>query len=67
MLVADDMPPSRFLEIDWSAGGGIALTGGSNASHVAMLARARGVPMVVGLGELPFGDRALVLLDGEAG
>ena len=31
-------------------GGGIALTAGSAASHVAMLARSRGVPMVVGLG-----------------
>ena len=31
-------------------GGGIALFAGSPSSHVAMLARARGVPMVVGLG-----------------
>ncbi len=50
ILVADDLPPSRFLAIDWSAGGALVLTAGSPTSHVAMLARARGVPMVVGLG-----------------
>ena len=36
---ADDLPPSRFLEIDWSGGGGLALLRGSPTSHVAMLAR----------------------------
>ena len=50
VLVARDMPPSRFLAVDWSAGGAILLVGGSASSHVAMLARSRGVPMVVGLG-----------------
>ena len=48
VLVAADLPISRFLAIDW-AGGAILLTRGSPTSHVAMLARARGVPMVVGL------------------
>ena len=48
--VADDLPPSRFLEIDWSRGGGLALSRGSPTSHVAMLARARGIPMIVRLG-----------------
>lgn len=51
ILVADDLPPSRFLAIDWSRGGAILLTGGSASSHVAMLARSRGVPMIVGLGD----------------
>ena len=50
VVVAVDLPPSRFLAIDWSRGGALALTGGSPTSHVAMLARARGVPAVVGLG-----------------
>ena len=49
IVVAVDLPPSRFLAIDWSKGGALALTGGSPTSHVAMLARARGVPAVVGL------------------
>ncbi|UVK43347.1 phosphoenolpyruvate--protein phosphotransferase [Mesorhizobium sp. AR07] len=50
ILYGEDIAPTRFLETDWSKGGGIALRAGSTASHVAMLARSRGVPMVVGLG-----------------
>lgn len=69
IYLAEDLPPSRFLACDWSSGGGIALTGGSPSSHVAMLARARGVPMVVGLSldltQPIAGIRAL--LDGEFG
>ena len=49
VVVAADLPISRFLAIDWALGGAIVLTQGSPSSHVAMLARARGVPMVVGL------------------
>ena len=45
----DDLPPSRFLAIDWSRAAR-SFSRGSPTSHVAMLARARGVPMVVGLG-----------------
>src|SRR5271168_291917 len=50
VVVAADLPLSRFLGIDWEKGGAIVLTDGSPTSHVAMLARARRVPMVVGLG-----------------
>jgi phosphotransferase system enzyme I (PtsI) len=64
VVCAEDLPPSRFLEIDWSEGGGLALAQGSPTSHVAMLARARGIPMVVQLGALPEGA-ATALLDGE--
>src|SRR5260370_35253744 len=64
VVCAEDLPPSRFLEIDWSAGGGLALLHGSPASHVAMLARARGIPMVVQLGQLP-AEAGMALLDGE--
>ena len=67
ILVAEDLPPSRFLEIDRTSLGGVALTVGSATSHVAMLARARGVPMVVGLGDIPGNDGALALLDAELG
>jgi phosphoenolpyruvate-protein phosphotransferase (PTS system enzyme I) len=61
VVVAADLPISRFLAIDWARGGAIVLTQGSPSSHVAMLARARGVPMVVGLG----GD-AVVMAGREA-
>jgi phosphotransferase system enzyme I (PtsI) len=66
IVVAEDLTPSRFLETDWT-GGGIALAAGSPASHVAMLARARGVPMVVGLGDVPVEGHAEAALDGAAG
>jgi len=69
VLVARDLPPSRFLGIDWQAGSAIALAGGSPTSHVALLARARGVPMVVGLGadvmHVSSGQEAMI--DGERG
>ncbi len=55
IVAAVDLPPSRFLAIDWSRGGALALTAGSPTSHVAMLARARGVPALVGLG-VPLGE-----------
>jgi phosphotransferase system enzyme I (PtsI) len=64
VVYADDLPPSRFLEIDWSKGGGLAFIRGSPTSHVAMLARARSIPMVVQLGALPAGAKT-ALLDGE--
>ncbi|HEY1864920.1 MAG TPA: phosphoenolpyruvate--protein phosphotransferase [Roseiarcus sp.] len=67
ILVADDLPPSRFLEIDWTRGAGIALKAGSATSHVATLARARGVPMVVSLGDIAAADGEWALLDGERG
>lgn len=68
ILVGEDLTPSRFLATDWSGGGGIALTSGSASGHVATLARARGVPMIVGLaldlGGLP--QTADAIIDGES-
>ena len=66
IVVADDLTPSQFIAIDWSRLGGIALRRGSPAGHVAMLATARAVPMVVALGEMPAAGRTAVL-DAEAG
>lgn len=63
VVAAVDLPVSRFLAIDWAKGGAILLARGSPTSHVAMLARARGVPMIVGLegaAELAAGREALV-------
>ena len=67
ILYGDDIAPTRFLESNWTRGGGVALAKGSAASHVAMLARARGVPMVVGLGHLAVAGGEPALLDGDAG
>jgi phosphotransferase system enzyme I (PtsI) len=67
ILVGSDITPSRFLETDWSSGGGIALFEGSPSSHVAMLARARGVPMVTGLGHPDTAAPLEAMVDGDRG
>lgn len=67
ILYGEDIAPTRFLESDWSQGGGIALRAGSTASHVAMLARSRGVPMIVGLGVSAVSLEGQALLDAEHG
>jgi phosphoenolpyruvate-protein phosphotransferase (PTS system enzyme I) len=66
IVVAADLGPSRFLEIPWR-GGGIALYAGSASSHVAMLARARGVPMIVGLSPGDLSEHQEALLDADNG
>jgi len=69
ILVAEDLTPSIFLDIDWSRLGGAVTAGGSPTSHVAILARARGVNLMVGtrltLDSLPSGCPAI--LDALAG
>ena len=67
IMVGEDMTPSRFLATDWSRGGGIALTRGSASGHVATLARARGIPMIVGVATDLNGlsGRSEAFIDGE--
>ncbi|UVD58942.1 PEP-utilizing enzyme [Rhizobium sp. Pop5] len=67
VFVGKDMEPSRFLAHDWSKGGGIALFAGSAAGHVALLARAKSVPMVVGTGRFSAADGDPVGVDGDTG
>ncbi|MGO6997648.1 putative PEP-binding protein [Rhizobium leguminosarum] len=67
VFVGKDMEPSRFLAHDWSKGGGIALFAGSTAGHVALLARAKSVPMVVGTGRFSAADGDPVRVDGDTG
>src|SRR5438874_3493074 len=62
IVVAVDLPPSRFLEIAWD-GGGVALTHGSPNSHVAMLARSRGVPMLIGVEQADLRGHTEALID----
>ncbi len=66
VLLASDLLPSEFLSLDWSAGGAIVLAAGSSASHVALLARSRAIPMLVGTGEPP-PEARFACVDGEAG
>jgi phosphotransferase system enzyme I (PtsI) len=66
IVAAEDMPPSVFLATDWQ-NGGLVLRRGSPSSHVAILARSRSVPMIVGvdIDRLLSGTEAV--LDGDAG
>ena len=67
IIAAPDFTPSRFLEHDWSQGGALALSSGSASGHVAILARSRGVPMLVGVALAGLDDGATALLDADAG
>jgi phosphoenolpyruvate-protein phosphotransferase (PTS system enzyme I) len=53
--------------MNWQRLGGAALTAGSRASHVAMLARARGVPLLTGLQGEPVGLAEEAVLDAQGG
>ncbi|WP_242538716.1 phosphoenolpyruvate--protein phosphotransferase [Trinickia acidisoli] len=67
VIVGRDLSPSRFLSIDWTRCSAIVLTEGSVTSHVAMLARAKGVPMIVALqGSIP-ADASEILVDAVGG
>lgn len=69
ILVARDLAPTDTAALDPARVMGIATAGGGPTSHSAILARALGIPAVVGLGdrllELPPGRSAL--LDGGRG
>ncbi|TQV75681.1 phosphoenolpyruvate--protein phosphotransferase [Denitrobaculum tricleocarpae] len=69
IIIARDLTPSRFLELDWSLYRGVAVCGGSPTSHVAILARARGVPLVVGLEDAleTLQEACPAVLDAESG
>ena len=65
IIWADDLPPSRFLELARQPLGGVVLKSGSTTSHVAILARARGIPMAVGLPPVDAASAHAVLDAGE--
>lgn len=66
VVIGEDLAPTLFLETDWT-GSGIVLHGGSTNSHVAMLARARGIPMLVAVERQPHPDEGSAWIDGENG
>ncbi len=69
IVVADDLTPSETVQLPREYLLGFATNGGSTTSHVALLARAMGVPAVTGLGDIT--ERVIpgmtVLLDGTNG
>jgi phosphoenolpyruvate-protein kinase (PTS system EI component) len=71
ILVARDLGPADVADLRLDEGMvlGIALAEGAATSHAAIMARAFGVPMTVGLGEdaLSIRDGASVIVDGDQG
>lgn len=66
ILLADDLLPSQMIGLDVA---GIVLAGGGPTSHVAILAAARGLPMLVAAGAAleGVGEGAMLVLDADAG
>ncbi len=71
IVVAADLPPSVTAELQPELLAGIALEAGSRTAHAAILARALGVPAVVGvaglLDALAAADAQCIAIDGESG
>ena len=69
IVVADDLTPSETVQLPRAYVLGFATTGGSTTSHVALLARAMGIPAVTGLGDITGKVKAgeTILLDGTGG
>jgi phosphotransferase system enzyme I (PtsI) len=69
ILVAHDITPSIAAGLDPEQTLGIVTAGGSRGSHSVLLARALGIPAVVGVGaELKeIADGSLLLMDGRTG
>ncbi len=69
IIVAHDLTPSQTVTLDKEKVVALATDGGGRTSHTAIIARALGIPAVVGLGSLTTdvvaGD--LLVVDGTAG
>lgn len=69
ILVADELSPSETIALPPDLILGVATNRGSTTSHAALLARALGIPAVVGLGNLTTHVRTgdAMILDGKRG
>ena len=69
IVVADEVLPSQFIAFDRERLAGIATAGGGPTSHVAILAAAAGVPMLVagGAALLDVPEGQAVILDADRG
>ena len=69
IVVSDDLTPSETVQLPRELVLGFATNGGSTTSHVALLARAMGIPAVTGLGDVTSRVNAgdTILLDGTLG
>jgi phosphotransferase system enzyme I (PtsI) len=69
VLVCEDLKPSEAAEIDWSLVGALVADHGSPTHHMAILARSRTIPCVLGVrtATAHVASEGLVLVDGDAG
>lgn len=69
IIVAEDISATLLADIEKTKISGIVLKSGSRTSHVAILARAMGIPTVVGVNELPIMelDGCQLVADGYSG
>lgn len=69
IIVAEDISATLLADIEKTNIAGIVLKRGSRTSHVAILARAMGIPTVVGVSELPVMqlDGSQLVADGYSG
>jgi multiphosphoryl transfer protein len=69
VLIAKELLPSQLVALDASRLAGICMAAGGPTSHVAILAAAMGIPVLVAMGPtvLALSDRTMVVLDAEHG
>uniref|UniRef100_UPI00035F5E98 phosphoenolpyruvate--protein phosphotransferase n=1 Tax=Nocardiopsis halotolerans TaxID=124252 RepID=UPI00035F5E98 len=68
VLVAEDLAPADTVQLDTEGVLAIVTRGGGPTSHTVILARALGIPAVVGCeGADTLGDGSTVAVDGDAG
>jgi multiphosphoryl transfer protein len=69
VLLADDLLPSELTALDRRRLAAIALSGGGATSHVAILAAAMEIPMLIGLGPqlLNVAEGATIIVDADNG
>jgi phosphoenolpyruvate-protein phosphotransferase len=69
IIIAEDLSPSITASLDKDTVLAFCTAQGSNTSHVSILAKALGIPAVVGLGEQlsVIKEEGILLVDGSAG
>ena len=69
IIVCDELKPSQFVTLDASRVAGICMASGGPTSHVAILAAALGIPMLVAAGPacLAIEEGRWLVLDAENG
>jgi len=68
IVVAPDLLPSEFLALDKGRLAGVCTVGGGPTSHVAILAAAAGIPMIVAAGSavLYLPENSVAILDADS-